>query len=56
MIGMDGGGFKGMREWITERGFGLRSVSPCRGEFSSPAWRSPQCLDYRHMIPLLLRG
>src|SRR6516164_1049305 len=46
----------GMREWMTERGFGLRPVSPCRGEFLSPAWRSPQCSDYPLMIPSLLRG
>ena len=33
MIGMDGAAYSvGMREWITERGIGRRSVSPCRGE------------------------
>ena len=33
MIGMDGAAYSvGMREWTTERGIGLRSVSPCRGE------------------------
>jgi hypothetical protein len=34
MIGMDGGPYSvGMREWITERGIGLRSVSPCGVSF-----------------------
>jgi hypothetical protein len=57
MIGMEGAGYSvGMREWMTERGLGLRSVPPCRGEFLSPAWRSPQCLNFRHMIPSLSPG
>ena len=55
MIGMDGAPYSvGMREWTTERGLGRRSVSPCRGELLSPAWRSPAMFKLPAYDPLVI--
>ena len=55
MIGMDGAAYSlGMREWITERGIGLRSVPPFRGEFLSPARRSPAMFKLPAYDPLVI--
>jgi hypothetical protein len=52
MIGMDGAGYSvGMREWITERGLGRRSVSPCRVE---PGLEEPAMFRLPAYDPLVI--
>jgi hypothetical protein len=55
MIGMDGAPYSvGMREWITERGLGRRSVSPCRGECFEPGLEEPAMSRIPAYDPLVI--